>query len=65
MPRQYRAYEVGRDGRIMRRVDIISEHEDGARYEARKIIKGLPVELWEGSKLLARFEPQAPCDPPA
>lgn len=58
MTREFRAYEVGQDGRIVRRIDFVCEDETDARRQARRIIKGIPVELWEGSKLIDRFEPE-------
>jgi hypothetical protein len=58
MPREFRAYEVGRDGRIVRRIDFVCEDETGARHQARRLMRGIPVELWEGSKLIDRFEPE-------
>lgn len=58
MPREFRAYEVGQDGRIVRRIDFVCEDEMGARHQARRLIKDIPVELWEGSKLIDRFEPE-------
>jgi hypothetical protein len=58
MAQEYRAYEVGRDGRIVRRIDLICEDETDARLKARQLLKELPVELWEGRRLLDRLEPR-------
>lgn len=59
MPREFRAYEVGQDGRIVRRFDFVCEDEADAKQHARRIIKGISVEVWEGSKLIDRIEPEA------
>jgi hypothetical protein len=53
--REYRAYIMGPDGHIERRVDLICKDEDTAKEQARQLVDGHDVELWQGSRKLARF----------
>jgi hypothetical protein len=53
----YHAYVIGPDGHIVNRVDILTEDEAEARRLARRIVERLPVELWQSTKMIERFEP--------
>ncbi len=52
---EYRAYLIGPDGHIQRRVDLICEHEEAAKNSARQLVDGHDVELWQGARKLVRF----------
>jgi glutamate synthase domain-containing protein 3 len=52
---EYRAYIIGPDGHIQRRVDLACANEETAREHAKKLVDGHDVELWEGAQKLARF----------
>lgn len=54
---EYRAYTIGRDDRIMTRVDLFCDDDDTAKEHAKQLVDGHAVELWRGDRLLARFEP--------
>ena len=54
----YRVYIIGRNGHIMDRVDVFAESEDDAKAQAKKLVESFAVELWEGSRMIATFEPK-------
>jgi hypothetical protein len=59
MPAQeFRAYMIGPDGRITQRIDLYCEDEDDARQRAQQLVDGHAVELWEGKRRIAVFEPK-------
>jgi hypothetical protein len=43
----YRAYIVGPDGHIQSRVDLICKDETAAKEQAKQLVDGHDVELWE------------------
>ena len=53
---EYRAYIVGPDGRILRRVDLVCEDEDVAKDRAKQLVDGHDVELWQSSRRIAWFK---------
>jgi hypothetical protein len=53
----YRAFVIGPDGHVMNRIDLSCTSEQDARARARQLVDGQPIELWEGSRLIERFEP--------
>ena len=52
---EYRAYFLGPDGHIHRRVDLICDNEEEARQRAKQLVDGLDVELWQGTRRIAQF----------
>jgi hypothetical protein len=54
---EYRAYIIGPDGHIQSRVDLICEDESAAQEQAKQLVDGHDVELWQGARKLARFYP--------
>jgi len=52
----YRAFQMGPDGHVVFRIDLFCDNDDDARKQAKQLIDGHPVELWDG-KCLHRFEP--------
>jgi hypothetical protein len=43
----YRAYIMGHDGHILRPVELFCENDDAAKEQARKLVDGHDVELWQ------------------
>ena len=43
----YRAYIMGHDGHILRPVDLFCENDEAAKEQARKLVDGHDVELWQ------------------
>jgi len=54
---EYKAYLLGPDGHIERRIDLICENEKAARERAQKLAHGCAVELWQGARKIAEFRP--------
>ena len=52
---EYRAYIIGPDGYIRSRVDRICKDESAAQEQAKQLVNGHDVELWQGAQKLARF----------
>jgi hypothetical protein len=52
---EYRAYIIGLDERIQSRVDLICDHEADAMAQAKQLVDGHDVELWQGARKVARF----------
>lgn len=55
---EYRAYIIGADGHIKRRIEIEAQDESAARERAKQFVDGHAVELWEGATKIDRFEPE-------
>ncbi len=51
---EYRVYLKGSDGHIKRRVDLC-EHEEAAKEQARQLVDGHDVELWQLDRKIATF----------
>lgn len=54
----FRAYIIGQDGHIKRRVDLMCADESEAKQQAKQLVDGHGVELWELDRKIARFEPE-------
>lgn len=52
---EYRAYLVRADGHIQSRVDLICEHEEAAKEQAKQLVDGHDVELWQLDRKIATF----------
>jgi hypothetical protein len=52
---EYRAYLIGRDGHILRRVDILCDDDEAAKERAQLLVDTHTVELWQGSRMVATF----------
>ncbi len=52
---EYRAYLIGRDGHIQKRVELICEDEASAKERAKQLVDGHDVELWQGAVKVATF----------
>ena len=50
----YRAYLLDHEGQV-NRVDLYSEDDERAKQNARALVDGVDVELWELGRLIAKF----------
>ena len=50
---EYRAYLIGLDGHIVRRVDLLCDHDEAAKEQAQFFVGIHTVELWQGDRLVA------------
>ncbi len=56
----YRVFTLSRDGEVIQAIDLPCASDDDARARVEQLIQPdetCPVELWDGPRLLARFEP--------
>ena len=53
----YYAYVIGEDGHITNRVEVICDDDEEAKRCARQMVDGHAVELWQGARKVATFEP--------
>lgn len=53
--RNYRAYFLGDDRRIFRRVDLHCTNDEDAKIQAQQLMDGHSVELWDGARKIAEF----------
>jgi hypothetical protein len=56
----YYAYLIGSDGHIKDRIDLLCENDEKAKHQARKLVDGHAVELWQEKRRIAVFEPDNP-----
>ena len=52
---EYRAYTISADGHIQKRFDLTATDEQAAREQAEGLLDGYEVELWLGTKRIAKF----------
>jgi hypothetical protein len=53
---EYRAYLIGADGHILRRVDMFCTDDDAAKGQAKQLVDGHDVELWRLDRQIATFK---------
>jgi hypothetical protein len=54
----YRAYEIGEDGHVRGRTDLLQcRNDQAAKEHAMRLVDGHAIELWDGPCRLAKFEP--------
>jgi hypothetical protein len=53
----YRAYVIGADGHIAGRIDLKCADEAAAKLKAKLLADHGAIELWQGLRRVARFEP--------
>jgi hypothetical protein len=54
----YRAFVIGLNGHVIGRTDIFAESDDNANEQARQLVGAHAIELWDGVRMIARFEPE-------
>ena len=52
----YYAYFIADDGRISKRVAIVSDDDEEAKRFARQLVDGHAIELWHEARKIATFE---------
>jgi hypothetical protein len=52
----YRAYIVGEDGHFQNAIDLMCAEDAEAIERARQLVDGHGVELWQGARMIGRFE---------
>ncbi len=55
--KDYYAYDIDEDGHITNRVIVICDDDEEAKRCARQIADGHAIELWQGARMIATFEP--------
>ena len=53
---EYRAYVIGRDGRIELRFDLFCSDDNAARERAWQLVDDRDVELWRGEHRIETFK---------
>jgi hypothetical protein len=54
----YRIYTIGKDGHIAGPPVIIDAADDqGARQKAKRVLDGHAIEVWNGTRRIAKFDP--------
>jgi hypothetical protein len=57
---QYRAYIIGKDGRIRSKVEMLCPNDATAKQRARQLVDDHQVELWQLDELVAVIKPEPP-----
>jgi hypothetical protein len=52
----YRVYTVGDDGHFIKVDEIDATDDDGAISQAQKLQNGLPLEIWNASRIVKRLD---------
>lgn len=52
----YRADIVDADGGMLRVIDLVCPGDEVAKEHARSLVDGHDVELWHGSRMVAKFK---------
>ena len=55
----YYAYFTGDDGHITRRVTILAANDEEAKEQAKQLVDGHSVELWQEGRQIATFDPDS------
>jgi hypothetical protein len=53
---EYRAYFIGSDGDIERRIDFLCDSDTRAKEQAEQLVDGHDVELWQLSRRICEFK---------
>jgi hypothetical protein len=54
----YYAYFIAHDGRISKRVALVSDDDEEAKRFAQRMLDGHAMELWQEARMIATFEPE-------
>jgi hypothetical protein len=61
----YRAYIMGWDGHIKSCVDLFCENDEAAKEQARQLVDGHDVELWQLDRKISVFLSDGPDSTPS
>ena len=50
------AYLIGHDGRIERRVEMLCADDEAAKDQAKQLVDGHDVELWQRDRRITEFK---------
>ena len=53
---EYRAYILGSNGHVRRRIDFLCEEDESAKEYTKQLVNGHDVEVWQGGRRVAAFE---------
>jgi hypothetical protein len=53
---EYRVYLVGHDGHFQRSVPLECPNDDAAKEQAKQLVDGHDVELWQRDRKVALFQ---------
>jgi hypothetical protein len=54
----YHAYFIDEDGHVTLRIDLVCADEDTAMEQAKSLVDGQSIELWEAARKIATFDPE-------
>jgi hypothetical protein len=57
--RAYRAFKLDRAGRVFSAEVVSAEDDSQAKRQVRAMLERNTIELWERTRFLGRFEPEA------
>ena len=52
---EYRAYLIGPDGHIVRRIELVCADDEVAKEQAKALVDGCDVELWQEARRITEF----------
>ena len=52
---EYRAYLIGPDGHIVRRIELVCADDEAAKEQAKALVNGCDVELWQEARRITEF----------
>jgi len=52
---EYRVYVIGDDGHFIRAVHLVCSDDSAALAQAKQLVDGHDIELWQGDRKLATF----------
>jgi hypothetical protein len=55
---EYRVYLIGRDGHIVRAIELDCSDDGAAIESAKQLTDGHEIELWQRERIIARFDRQ-------
>jgi hypothetical protein len=53
----YRAYVLDKEGHFLRAVELVCSNDDIAKEQAKQLVDGYDVELWQQERRIAKFRP--------
>jgi hypothetical protein len=62
---EYRAYIIGQDGHIFRRIELICADDKVAKEQAKLLVASHDVELWQLDRQIEVFKHEGPRPPRA
>ena len=52
---EYRAYLIGPDGHFVKRVELVCDDDEAAKEQAKALVDGYDVELWQEGRRITVF----------